>query len=67
MSAQPKARIHEKIDRLQPDRLAEVEDFIDFIASRESERSLVRAAQAISEKSLHAVWDNAEDAAYDQL
>lgn len=50
-----------------PERLAEVIDFVDFIAERESERKLVRASQTASEASLRAIWDNDADAAYDRL
>lgn len=56
-----------KLAALPPTRVAEVEDFIDFLSSRDSDRSLVRAAQAVSEPNLEAVWDNADDAEYDRL
>jgi hypothetical protein len=56
----------EKIRNLSPERLAEVEDFIDFIAQRD-ERRLVQAATKLSEDSFSQVWDNEEDSAYDQL
>ena len=56
----------EKIKNLPPERVAEVEDFVDFIAQR-GERRLVQAAAKLSEESFAQVWDNEEDAAYDQL
>jgi len=56
----------EKIKNLPPERLAEVEDFVDFIAQRD-ERRLVQAASKLSEESFRQVWDNEEDSAYDQL
>ncbi|MGQ0699023.1 MAG: toxin-antitoxin system, antitoxin component, Xre family protein [Panacagrimonas sp.] len=56
-----------KLAALPPTRVAEVEDFIDFLSSRDGDRSLVRAAQAVSEPNLKAVWDNADDADYDRL
>jgi hypothetical protein len=56
----------EKIRSLPPERLSEVEDFVDFIAERE-ERRLVQAATKMSEESFAEVWDNQEDAAYDHL
>ena len=58
------------MDRLQalpPDRIAEVEDFVDFLCLRERDRALVRAAAAASEPSLAAIWDNPDDDAYDAL
>lgn len=59
--------IFEKIRSLPPERVAEVEDFVDFLRHREKERELVRAAMKLSETSLKKVWDNDEDAAYDKL
>jgi hypothetical protein len=56
----------EKIRNLPPERIAEVEDFIDFIAQRD-ERRLVQAATKLSEEAFGQVWDNEEDSVYDQL
>ena len=55
-----------KINDLSPERIAEVEDFVDFIAQRD-DRRLTQAATKLSEGSFHTVWDNEEDAAYDRL
>ena len=55
-----------KIRRLPPDKLAEVEDFVDFLEHRE-DRRLVQAVSKLSEKSLGKVWGNPDDAVYDQL
>ena len=57
----------EKILQLPPTRLAEVTDFVDFLRSRENDRSLVQAATQTSVASFAAVWDNDADAAYDAL
>jgi len=56
-----------KLQKLPPAKVAEVEDFIDFLSSRGVDRALVQAAKTISEPRLKAVWDNADDAAYDRL
>ena len=56
----------EKIKNLSPERIVEVEDFVDFLAQGESHQ-FTRAAAKLSERSLQSVWDNEEDAAYDQL
>jgi hypothetical protein len=56
----------EKIRNLPPERIAEVEDFVDFIAQRD-ERRLIEAAARLSEDSFGKVWDNEEDSVYDQL
>lgn len=57
----------QKIRQLPPQRMAEVEDFIDFLRTREEEHRLTQAAAQASEASFAAVWDNDEDAAYDKL
>jgi hypothetical protein len=57
----------EKIKQLPPQRLAEVEDFVDFLRMREDEQRLTQAAAHSSEASFAAVWNNDEDAAYDRL
>lgn len=65
MSIQQETLI-EKIKHLPPEQIAEVEDFVDFISQR-NDRLLVRAAAKLSEAALNEVWDNPEDAAYDNL
>ncbi len=57
----------EKIDRLPPERVAEIEDFVDFIRQRDQDQRLTRAAARVSETTFQKVWDNTDDAAYDQL
>ena len=56
----------EKSKSLPPERVAEVEDFVDFLSQRE-DRRLVQAATKLSEQTFQKVWDNADDADYDQL
>ena len=60
-------RLLEKIKRLPPEKAAEVVDFVDFLAQRESERELARAASRLSEGAFLKVWDNQGDADYDRL
>lgn len=57
----------EKLKQLAPERVAEVEDFVDFLRARDEERSLVRAATRAAEPAFAKVWDNDDDAAYDRL
>lgn len=64
--AAPHALI-EKINALPVERIAEVEDFVDFIRLRHHDRALGRAAAAASAPAFAAVWDNPEDDAYDAL
>ena len=56
-----------KIQTLPPDRIGEVEDFVDFLTAREQQRSVTRAAMAVSAPAFAAEWDNPDDAAYDEL
>jgi Protein of unknown function (DUF2281) len=57
----------EKIKQLPPQRMAEVEDFVDFLRAREDDQRLTHAAAKASEASFAAVWNNDEDAVYDRL
>ena len=56
-----------KLRTLPPEKLLEVEDFVDFLRIRNEDRHMVAAASRLSEAAFAAVWDNPEDAAYDQL
>jgi hypothetical protein len=57
----------QKIRNLPPERVAEVEDFVDFLTVRDQDRRLVEAATRMSEDAFRTVWDNADDAEYDNL
>jgi hypothetical protein len=57
----------QKLQRLPTQRLAEVEDFVDFLQEREEDRQLVQAATKAAEARFATVWDNDEDAAYDRM
>ena len=56
-----------KIKGLPAERIAEIEDFVDFIRLREQERALARAAAFASEPAFAAIWNNPEDDVYDAL
>jgi hypothetical protein len=62
----PKA-LFDKINALPIDRIAEVEDFVDFLRLRDQDRMLSRAASAASAPAFAVVWDNPEDDVYDDL
>jgi hypothetical protein len=62
----PDQVLFDKIKQLPPQRMAEVEDFVDFLRGREAEQRLTHAAAKASEASFARVWDNDEDAAYDR-
>ena len=57
----------EKLRDLPPERLAEVEDFVDFLRGRDEARKFMHAAALLSESAFAKVWDNESDAAYDRL
>ena len=59
--------LFDKIQALPPERIAEIEDFVDFIASRTQDLAFMRAATAASTASFAKVWENPEDDAYDAL
>jgi hypothetical protein len=64
--ATPNDQLIEKISRLPPERVAEVEDFVDFLSQRDTDRELVRAATRASEAAFVKVWENPEDDIYDK-
>jgi hypothetical protein len=67
MPKRPDEELLEKIRSLPPDKFAEVEDFVDFLRGRDADRRLARATMRLSEGSFRSVWDNPDDADYDQL
>lgn len=56
-----------KLRELPPERIEEVEDFVDFLRIRNDEQRLTRGGMKLSEGAFRKVWDNPEDAAYDRL
>jgi len=65
--SQDEQSLIEKIRRLPPDKAAVVEDFVDFLDRRDDDRQLSLAASKLSEDAFRRVWDNPEDAIYDEL
>ncbi len=59
--------ILEKLKRLPPEQVAEVEDFVDFLCARSDGRMLTRDAAHAALPAFAQVWDNEDDAAYDAL
>ena len=56
-----------KIRKLSPEKVAVVADFVEFLQHRDEMDNLIKAAGKISEKSFLHVWNNPEDAEYDNL
>ncbi len=67
MNARDAHSLIEKLRTLPPQRQAEVEDFVDFLRSREDDRQLVTAAAKTAEPAFAQVWNNDDDAEYDRL
>ena len=70
--SQPRRRVGEeellaKIRSLPAERVAEVEDFVDFLRLRDEEQRLTQAAAKLSEASFARVWENPDDGDYDRL
>jgi hypothetical protein len=63
----PQRAILAKMQDLPPEKVAEVEAFIDFLRQRQGDLLLRRAASKLAEQAFEEVWDNPEDAAYDRL
>jgi len=61
-------RIIEKIRKLPFDKIVELENFIDLLYQRpNSSQALVTTSTKLSEAGFTKIWDNPEDAAYDNL
>jgi hypothetical protein len=57
----------EKIRSLPPEKAAEVADFVDFLRERQRDLKLTGAATQLSQAAFDRVWDNPDDALYDEL
>jgi hypothetical protein len=60
-------RLLEKIRELPPETVIEVESFVDLLRQRNSDQTLTTAATKLSEAAFKKIWDNPEDADYDNL
>ncbi|NJO65251.1 MAG: toxin-antitoxin system, antitoxin component, Xre family protein [Richelia sp. RM2_1_2] len=63
----PEQRLIEKIRQLVPEQVLLVENFIDSLSGQNEDYNLTLAATKLSESTLQKIWDNPEDAEYDQL
>lgn len=64
----------QKIQSLPPERMAEVEDFVEFlqlktaqVLAQSQDQSLTHMTTQASEACFASVWENADDEAYDAL
>ena len=56
-----------KIQNLPPEKIAVIEDFVEFISHRDDDALLTKSSGKIAEETFKQVWDNPEDADYDNL
>jgi hypothetical protein len=63
----PAKDLFDKILLLPPDKITEVEDFVDFLRMKSDELLAKHAVTKLSEKAFEKVWDNDDDAEYDNL
>lgn len=63
----PETKLIEKIRSLPPEQITALEDFIDFLLTRSENFLLIYAANKLSEAAFATIWDNPEDAEYDEL
>ena len=67
MQQQQIEQVIKKLQALPPEKVSEVEDFIDFLSQRDADRRMTRAAMTAAESTLNTLWDNPDDADYDRL
>jgi hypothetical protein len=67
MNIRNEQAVLDKLKDLSPERVAEVEDFVDFLRTRNEDPRLTQAAAKASVAAFNKVWDNPEDADYDRL
>ena len=67
MQTQQHKELFSKIRKLPPEKVAVIDDFVEFLSHRDEINNLVRAAGELSEKAFQKVWDNPEDDEYDSL
>ena len=47
----------EKIRMLSPEKISEVEDFVDFLSQKNREHQLIQASNKLSEDAFKKAWD----------
>lgn len=62
-----KELIKKEVDRLPENVLVEIYDFMQFLEIKKEKNLLAQASQALSAPSFQKIWDNEDDAVYDNL
>jgi hypothetical protein len=66
-SAPTEQKLLEKIRQLPLEKQIEVADFVDFLTQQSGDRGITLAATKLAEPVFQRIWDNPEDAEYDNL
>ena len=67
MQPQRIEHVIQKLQTLAPQRISEVEDFIDFLQQRDNDKQLRQDYTNASQAAFSQLWDNEDDALYDSL
>lgn len=62
-----KDRVVEKVKQLSTEQIAKVDQFIDLLREQNPDAQLTLISTKIAESVFDKVWDNPEDADYDNL
>lgn len=60
-------RLIAKVRKLTPAQISEIEHFIDSLSQQDTDRTLTHNATSLAEPAFARVWDNPDDADYDDL
>jgi DNA-binding transcriptional regulator YiaG len=60
-------RLIAKVKKLSVEQIRQVEQFIDSLSQENTEQQLIHTYTKLSEPAFAKVWDNSEDADYDNL
>ena len=60
-------RLMEKVKQLSVEQIQQVEKFIDSLTQEDTERQLTLISTKLSESVFNKIWDNPQDADYDNL
>lgn len=62
-----KNRLIEKVQTLSIEQIKQVEQFIDYLNQEDTDKELTLISTKISESVFNKIWDNSEDADYDNI
>jgi hypothetical protein len=60
-------RLMEKVKKLSLKQIQQVEKFIDSLSQENTDKQLTLVSTKLSESAFNKIWDNPEDADYDNL